>query len=49
MRRWLLLLLLQGCNPKNDKEGNPVHWGAVEYSDLFGPDGWCNADQSKFQ
>jgi hypothetical protein len=39
----------QGCNPKNDKDGNPVHWGAVDYKDLFGPEGWCNADMSKFQ
>ncbi len=41
--------LPQGCNPKNDKDGNPVHWGAVDYKDLFGPEGWCNADMSKFQ
>jgi hypothetical protein len=41
--------IMQGCSPKNDKDGNKVAWGAVEYADLFGPKGWCNDDNSEFK
>ncbi|PNH08225.1 hypothetical protein TSOC_005205 [Tetrabaena socialis] len=36
------------CQPSSDKEGNKVMWGAVKYEDLYGDNGWCNADVPNF-
>ncbi|PNH01148.1 putative glucuronoxylan glucuronosyltransferase F8H, partial [Tetrabaena socialis] len=36
------------CQPSSDKEGHKVMWGAVKYEDLYGDNGWCNADVPNF-
>ena len=40
---------LYWCHPSTDEKGNEIKWGAVKYPDLFGPNGWCNADISGFR
>jgi hypothetical protein len=40
---------LYWCHPSSDEQGNEIKWGAVKYPDLFGPNGWCNADISGFR
>ncbi|GAX85634.1 hypothetical protein CEUSTIGMA_g13049.t1 [Chlamydomonas eustigma] len=40
---------LYNCNPKEDAEGKKVPWGANPYKDIFGPKGWCEAEESDFQ
>ena len=33
-----------------DKDNQTVKWGAIKYEDLFGENGWCNADDGgRFQ
>ncbi|GIL48810.1 hypothetical protein Vafri_5227 [Volvox africanus] len=39
---------LYWCQPSTDESGNKVMWGAVKYEDLFGREGWCNADVPSF-
>ncbi|KXZ50759.1 hypothetical protein GPECTOR_15g444 [Gonium pectorale] len=39
---------LYWCQPSTDEHGTKVMWGAVKYEDLFGPQGWCNADIPSF-
>ncbi|KAG2488211.1 hypothetical protein HYH03_013205 [Edaphochlamys debaryana] len=39
---------LSMCSPSADKDGKKVEWGVTPYEDIFGPGGWCNADQPKF-
>ncbi|KAG2488200.1 hypothetical protein HYH03_013194 [Edaphochlamys debaryana] len=36
------------CQPATDKEGKKVKWGAVPYENLYGPNGWCNAEVPVF-
>ncbi|KAG2432501.1 hypothetical protein HXX76_008846 [Chlamydomonas incerta] len=36
------------CTPGTDKDGKKVEWGGTPYEDIFGPEGWCNADKPKF-
>lgn len=40
---------LYWCHPSTDANNNTIKWGAIKYPDLFGPDGWCNADISNFR
>ncbi|KXZ50749.1 hypothetical protein GPECTOR_15g434 [Gonium pectorale] len=37
------------CTPGTDKDGKKVEWGGTPYADMFGPEGWCNADKPTFR
>ena len=26
-----------------------IKWGQIPYQDMFGPEGWCNSDMSRFR
>ncbi len=32
------------CHPSTDKLGMPLDWGAKRYNELYGDQGWCDAD-----
>jgi len=34
--------------PKKDDFGNEAGYGGVDPKDLWGPEGWCQADQPKY-
>ncbi|KAJ9511447.1 hypothetical protein QJQ45_029894, partial [Haematococcus lacustris] len=36
------------CQPSDDGKGNALPWGQVPWDDLYGPEGWCMADNPKF-
>ncbi|GFH23370.1 EGF-like domain-containing protein, partial [Haematococcus lacustris] len=36
------------CQPSDDGKGNALPWGQVPWDDLYGPEGWCMADDPKF-
>ncbi|GLC75556.1 hypothetical protein PLESTF_001656500 [Pleodorina starrii] len=33
------------CTPGTDEQGRKVEWGGTPFADMFGPEGWCNADK----
>ncbi|KAG2432503.1 hypothetical protein HXX76_008848 [Chlamydomonas incerta] len=37
------------CNPNTDADGKKLWWGGTPYNDIFGPEGWCNADKPAFK
>ncbi len=39
----------QFCQPNRLPDGRPTNWGTVEPEDLFGPEGWCNAEQPRHE
>ncbi|KAL6758481.1 exostosin-like glycosyltransferase [Haematococcus lacustris] len=36
------------CQPSDDGKGNALPWGQVPWDDLYGPEGWCMANDPKF-
>ncbi|KAK9909083.1 hypothetical protein WJX75_006916 [Coccomyxa subellipsoidea] len=38
-------MILGMCNPSKDDEGNPTDWAFVDPELLYGPNGWCEADE----
>ncbi|KXZ54699.1 hypothetical protein GPECTOR_4g767 [Gonium pectorale] len=43
--------MLDNCMPGTDKSGHSLDWGRphLKYEDLYGPEGWCNKEQSALQ
>ncbi|KAG1671014.1 hypothetical protein FOA52_014258 [Chlamydomonas sp. UWO 241] len=37
------------CQPNDDGKGHALPWGQVPWADLYGPDGWCEAEDPKFK
>ncbi|GIL69673.1 hypothetical protein Vretifemale_506 [Volvox reticuliferus] len=37
------------CTPGTDEAGRKVEWGGTPYQDIFGPEGWCNAEKPAFK
>ena len=34
----------QWCQPNTTKEGQGTAWGMYPWEELFGPEGWCQAE-----
>lgn len=37
------------CQPSDNGKGHKLEWGQVPWEDLYGPHGWCEADEPKLQ